>query len=261
VGWRDPFWEIFTLYRQLDDDFDPGVGFVLRRGVRHMYGTVGVRPRVTWPGLQELNPYVEVHRYTDMSGALQTREVTGGLSVDFDDGSTGTVTVSDLFERVETPFSVRGAQVGAGTYDFVETSANYMTSGARRISGRVNATRGGYYGGDRLSVGGSLLGRLNQHLLFGISANHNRIELPGQVTTNADVYGANVDVFFSTRLLTSAFVQYNEASQEMVTNLRFRWIHAPLSDLYLVLTERRDTDAGAVLDRFITLKVTKLLAF
>ena len=94
-----------------------------------------------------------------------------------------------------------------------------------------------------------------------MSANHNRIELPGQETTTADVYGAKLDVFFSTTLLTSAFVQYNEADEEMVTNLRLRWIHAPLSDVYLVLTERRDTAAGAVLDRFVTMKVTKLFAF
>jgi hypothetical protein len=63
------------------------------------------------------------------------------------------------------------------------------------------------------------------------------------------------------RVLTSAFVQYNAAEEEFVTNLRFRWIHAPLSDLYLVLTERRSTATERVLERFVTLKVTKLLAF
>ena len=75
------------------------------------------------------------------------------------------------------------------------------------------------------------------------------------------MYGANLDLFVSTRLMASAFVQWNQASDEQVTNLRFRWIHAPLSDLFLVLTERRDSDAGQVLDRFVTLKFTKLLAF
>ena len=87
------------------------------------------------------------------------------------------------------------------------------------------------------------------------------IELPERAVTTADVYRANLDVFFSVRLMTSAFVQYNAASEEFVTNLRFRWIHAPLSDLYLVLTERRDTVGDRVLERFITLKFTKLLAF
>ncbi len=36
-----------------------------------------------------------------------------------------------------------------------------------------------------------------------------------------------------------------------VRNLRFRWIHTPLSDLYLGLTERRDTAAGMVVNRFL----------
>jgi hypothetical protein len=55
-------------------------------------------------------------------------------------------------------------------------------------------------------------------------------------------------------------VQYLEASNELVSNLRFNFIHAPLSDIFLVLTERRTLDAD-VSERVITLKVSKLLAF
>lgn len=261
VGWRDPFWEIFALYRMFDDGFDPGVGFVRRTGIQHGYGTVGVRPRVTWGGLQELNPYVENHYYTDRGGTLETRLTTAGLDVDFQDGGTASLSVTDRFERVEEAFSVRGAVVNPGDYDFVENSFSYQTSGARKLSGRLNVGSGGYFGGDRRSLGGNVAGRLSHQVLLSLSASHNRIDLPGQEATTADVYGAKLDVFFSTTLLTSAFVQYNEASEEVVTNLRFRWIHAPLSDVYLVLTERRDTSAGRVLDRFVTVKFTKLLAF
>ncbi len=261
AAWRDPFWEILGIYRQFDDDFDPGAGFVRRRGIKHGYGTFGVHPRPDWPLLLELNPYVEAHYYADLGGSLVTRLLTAGLDADFTDGSMARLGVTDGFERVDDPFTVRGATVRPGDYDFVEASAFYQLSGARPISGRLNISGGGYFGGDRVSIGGSLLGRLGHQLLLSLSANHNRIDLPDHPTTTADVYGANLDVFFSTRLLTSAFVQFNEATQEFVTNLRFRWIHAPLSDLYLVLTERRDTEANRVLDRFITLKATKLLAF
>lgn len=261
VGWRDPFWEVFALYRMFDDEFDPGVGFVRRRGMQHVYGTVGVRPRVDRAGLLELNPYVESHVYTDLGRDLETRLNTAGVDLDFRDGGTARLSVTDRFERVDEAFSVRGAQVGVGHYDFVEGSMSYQMSGARRVSGRVNVGGGEYFDGDRRSVGATVLGRLGHNLLLELSADHNRIDLPEQGVTTADVYGAKLDVFFSTTLLTSAFVQYNEASQELVTNLRFRWIHAPLSDLYLVLTERRDTNANTVLDRFLTMKVTKLLAF
>lgn len=73
-------------------------------------------------------------------------------------------------------------------------------------------------------------------------------------------------------------MQYNQSSDELFTNVRFNLIHASLSDLFLVYSERRDlgepaalatNDAMAeggssgnpVIDRRITLKVTKLVAF
>ena len=261
AGWRDPFWEIFALYRHFDDAFDPGIGFVRRTGIDHGYATIGVRPRPDWPGILELNPYVESHVYVNPQDLMETRLITGGLDVDFRDGSTASVSATDRFEHVFESFFVRGVEVAPGRYDFREGSASYQTSGARRISGRLTVGGGGYFGGERFSIGGNVLGRMGHQVLLQLSANHNVIDLPGQEVTTADVYGVNLDVFFSVRVLTSAFVQYNAASEEFVTNLRFRWIHAPLSDLYLVLTERRDTAADRVLDRFITLKFTKLLAF
>lgn len=65
----------------------------------------------------------------------------------------------------------------------------------------------------------------------------------------------------STRLLASAFVQYVELADERVANFRVNYIHAPLSDIFLVFTERRAMGANALTERVLTLKVTKLLAF
>jgi hypothetical protein len=47
-----------------------------------------------------------------------------------------------------------------------------------------------------------------------------------------------------------------------VTYARFNVIHGPLSDFFLVLTERRQLGVGSgVLERALTAKVTKLVAF
>ena len=121
---------------------------------------------------------------------------------------------------------------------------------------------GGFYDGNRFSIGGSVLGRLGgDRALLDVSAEHNRIDLPGQQAVDAAVYSASVRYFFSSSLLAGALVQYDEAGQELLTDLRLNWIHAPLSDLYLVLTERRDTRARQVLERLLTLKVTRLVQF
>ena len=38
-------------------------------------------------------------------------------------------------------------------------------------------------------------------------------------------------------------MQYNALSQVLVTNLRLNFIHAPLSDVFLVYSEQRDLKA------------------
>jgi hypothetical protein len=57
------------------------------------------------------------------------------------------------------------------------------------------------------------------------------------------------------------WLQYNDATGELVTNVRLNFIHSPLSDLFLVYAERRDTGSGTVLDRRLSAKLTKLFAF
>jgi len=261
VGWRDPTLELLAIYRQFDDDFSPAVGFVQRTGMRHGYATAGIKRRTALPWILEVNPYVEANHFQGFDGELQTRDLKGGLDVDLVDGSSLSLGVTDRFERVERPFSVRGAMVEAGSYDFTEWSASLEASRARSVSGRLNLSGGGFFGGERVSVGGNLQGRLGYRLIADLSLDHNRLDLPGLATVTADVVGLKLQGFASTRLLASAFLQYNEATEELVSNLRFNWIHAPLSDLFLVLTERRDTANDRVLDRVLSLKVTRLVSF
>ena len=47
----------------------------------------------------------------------------------------------------------------------------------------------------------------------------------------------------------------------MITNVRLNVIHAPISDFFIVFSERRSTDGGEILDRRVTAKLTKLFAF
>ena len=122
---------------------------------------------------------------------------------------------------------------------------------------------GGYFHGDRRSVGLSTIWRPNYRASLELRADHNAITLPDR-EFSADVYGARFRYATSTRLFGSAFVQYNQALEQLVSNVRVNLIHAPLSDLFLVFTERRgiaDAPAGGVLERFLTLKVTRLLDF
>ncbi|MFC1640396.1 hypothetical protein ACFL3B_06505 [Gemmatimonadota bacterium] len=119
---------------------------------------------------------------------------------------------------------------------------------------------GDYWSGSLASVSGSALWRASHKLNFSVNANHNNVSLPnGDFAT--DVIGGRIRYFHNTRLFAGAYVQYNSATDHLVTNVRVNWMHAPLSDLFLVYTERRDVRNNLILDRVVTAKVTKFLAF
>lgn len=260
VAWRDALWDASILYRSVGDAFNPAVGFVRRRATRQYYATVGVHPRPPVRGINEMNPYVEIEQYRDLEGVLETRNLVGGVGVSFLDGSVLTVTGTDRHEQLDRDFSLPGGIVPAGTYDFREASASYVSNASRPLSGRLRLSGGGYFQGERRSIGGSLVWRVNAHLGFDLGADHNVIEFAGDPFT-VDVFSGRIDYAVSTRVLTGAWVQYNDATREMITNVRLNVIHAPLSDFFLVFSERRSTDGGEILDRRLTAKMTKLFAF
>ncbi len=260
AAWRDRLWDISAMYKQVGEGFDPGVGYVRRTGMRHSYGTIGAHPRPGIAHVQTVNPYVEFDYITSPTGLLETRTGTAGLGVEFDDGSTLSSEVLDRFERLDTPFRVSGgATVAEGSYAFREGKISYSSSQGRSLAGKVTLSGGDFFDGDRRSIGVGASWRASYRLALELRADHNDIRLPAGNFT-ADLFGAKVRYSHSTKLFGSAFVQYNQALDQMVTNLRANLIHAPLSDLFLVYTERRDI-GGDVQERQLAMKVTRMIAF
>jgi hypothetical protein len=261
VGWRDRLWDTSFFVKHVGDAFVPRVGFVRRRGIRHGYATFGAHPRPSIAHVQEMNPYGELHYITNLHGELETRNVTLGLGVEFLDGGNLSCAVDDRFERLFEDFPIStDATVPVGDYHFREESISYSSSGGRPLSGEASVTWGGFYNGNKTTLDLGARWRLDYHLSVDVFGQHNKVSIPGNDFT-ADVYGARVDYAYSTHLFANAFVQYNVAGEELVMNLRFNYIHSPLSDLFLVYNERRDMTGGGVLDRIFTVKVTKLFAF
>lgn len=262
VAWRDQLWDVSALARRVGEDFDPGIGFVQRRGMTHLYGTVGAHPRPGIPGVLDLNPYLEAHRYTSVAGEVETTRETGGLGVNFADGGDFSTRVTRRMERLESGFQVEGqGLVPAGTYRFTEAEARYQSSGNRQISGNVVGAIGGYFGGRRQSIGAGLRWQPDPRISLAVQADRNAIEL-GDDRFSANLYRTELRVARSTRLYLGSVVQYNEAQELLVSNLRLTWLHAPLSEAYLVFTDRRRTgNEASASERLVTLKVTRLLAF
>ena len=263
AAYRNPMWDASVLAKHIGDDFNPGLGFVDRVGVRRMYATVGAHPQLATAKVFELNPYVETDFYTNLSGSLESRTVTGAFAVAFTDGDMFTVAASDRYENLFAPTPIAGVEVPSGVYEWREAQATYMVAGSKKVSGIFAVSGGDFYDGSRLSFMASTKFRPSPHFTADIGVNRNNLELAGRDFT-ADVYSLRLRWARDVRTFLMGFVQYNQSTEELITNVRFNLIHAPLSDLFLVFTERRSLVEGVadpVLERGMTLKVTKLLAF
>ena len=169
----------------------------------------------------------------------------------------------DQFERVPRPFEIfPGDTVAAGSYSWREATAGYTSSGARALSGNVRVTAGDFYNGSRKSIAVGTTWRPRYDVYVETSVQHNQVSLP-QDAFDADVGYVRVRYSWSTALFGSAFVQYNAQSKQLVTNRTWciNLRYAPMSDVFLVYTERRRSGDGITNERSIAIKATKLFAF
>jgi hypothetical protein len=263
AAWRNTFWDISALFKHVGDGFEPETGFVDRIAVDRYFGTVGVHPQVNRFGIREINPYVDVDLYTNLSGAVETRGVQAGTDVHFMAGGTLTASVTDRLERLFVDTPIGGAAVSAGTYQWLEPQIRVSTRGDRTLALSGGLQWGDFYDGSRTSYSARVTVRPNEHVSLEFGGQRNELVLGGS-SFSADLYSARLRYAYDTRAFLLAFVQYNQSTQELIGNARINLIHAPLSDLFLVYTERRSLATGAAAtpqERGITLKVTKLLAF
>jgi hypothetical protein len=263
AAWRDAFWDISFLAKHVGSDFNPGLGFVDRTGVRRAFGTVGAHAQIRRGTVVEVNPYVDADVYTNLDGILETRTVTPTLKLLFRDGAELSLEASDHYERLFETASIAGADVGAGTYTWRDAKASYTVPASHAVSGSLSVSRGDFFDGTRTSVGVGVQLRPDEHVSFELSTQHNALTLGGRDFT-ADLYSARIRWARDVRTFLMGYLQYNQSTNELISNLRFNFIHAPLSDFFLVYTERRSLADGvvqSVVERGITLKVTKLVAF
>ncbi len=261
VGYRNAFWNTSAMLKQVSDAFDPGMGFVRRSGMQQGFATVGVHTRPTWRGIQEVAPYVSFDHIADEHGELDTRTVEAGVEVQFRPDGKITLEMQDQFDRLDASFSpVSGRAIPTGAYSWREASVTWESSRAKPVFWNANATTGGFYDGSRNSYGATVTWRARYDFLIEANYTRNDVHLASGPFL-ADVGRLRVRYSWSTSLSGSAFLQYNAQSNTMVTNARLNFRYAPLSDIFLVYTDRRNQETGELAERTLALKVTRMLAF
>ena len=254
-------------YQTIGERFNNEMGFVPRRGVNNGELHAGARFRPNWSWtrswLRETYPHWQVENFARREGGLESRYMDWHWPLTFHNSSFIEIGVNPNVEVIRDSFPInsrRNIRVAPGRYEFNEYFVLANTNAAAPLSFNTRYSIGDFYDGYRRGYTLGTTVRANEH--FNVSGNvqFNDIELPQGAFTTTLITG-RVNYFLNTKVFLNALLQYNTDARQWSSNVRFNVIHRPLSDIFLVYNERRDSRSGDMIDRALVAKMTYLIAF
>jgi hypothetical protein len=287
TAWRagfqyDPGRTIYTInYTSLGNTFRNELGFIPRQGVDIMTGSVlhRFRPRALAPRIREIRAELPYSRFdrnalnplTGDALGLETETVSPVITAEFSDSSNVSFQTIRNLEVLSNPFRPQGIPTGrtipVGEYTFYGNELSYDPTNARRIAPTGSVRFGEFYSGDRVGYTAGVRLRASEKLATTFSFSRDMIDLPEDVSFHTDLASLRVDASFSTRMFLNAYIQYNSVTRQWLSNVRFDFIHHPLSDIFIVYNDTRYGDGLSparttqLPTRALILKVTHLLSF
>ena len=241
--WLSPAWHFYGEYVDLQDNFNPEVGFVPRVGIRtsKFHGEWNPRPG-RW-NIRRLDPMWNITYTTDQHNRMLTRSTHNMVGTYFEDGSSVVVYYNDNFERLDVPFQIRpDVTIPAGDYRFGEWWFTYRTDPSRRLYAQTQYSPQTFFDGTRTDVQATLGVRVTSSIAAEARFTRSDIDLPDGAFI-ADLASVTFDLALSPDVTLRTLSQYNSTTHEISTSVRFNWIYSPGSDIYIAYDELRlDTD-------------------
>ena len=249
-------------------NFRPEMGFVRRPGRRIIHQEFELRPRFTpemrfGSILRDVTVGITSEQALLSGGHPESKLLTPRLNIIFADASAFDVRYTQDFERVGSRFNLPfDVVVPAGDYRFNQFAVSYSSDHSKPLAGNLGYLRGDFYNGTTSQWTTGFRVRLGYRLSASVDFERDKVKLP-QGSFHSDLVGVHVEYTLNAKMFLNAFIQYNNEADQLSTNLRYRFIHRPLSDVYLVYNDIRNRSSANSdkTDWSLTLKYTRLLSF
>jgi len=268
LNWEGPFFHAKGGVLAIGKGFRNDMAYYRRTGVRKYILDTGVRPRPAWLdrfGLRELHPHLAVNWYTDLANRTIAQTQHYGVTFLRTSGAYVEVSANPQMQNLERPLRLPTATVALseGDYSWNEWRLLAQSDASRTISGTATVKWGGLWNGTQQSFSGSVTAQPNEHwrMTVGYQRTVGTLGLPGQSFVSS-IATVRSSYSFTTNMFLDALVQYNRDTRQINTNVRFNFMHRPLSDIYVVFNEQRfTTDGSATPGRGVILKFSQMLPF
>ncbi|MCB1019815.1 MAG: carbohydrate binding family 9 domain-containing protein [Acidobacteria bacterium] len=233
-------WAGQVIWREIQDNFDPAIGFVQRRNVRmlRMGGSFNPRPKDQKMGVQQMFHDVYYTRFTRLdNGLVETWKLyITPFDWHFQSGDSlhSLFDINPTYERLFEPFEIApGVVLPAGEYRFTPFSFFFSSASKRRLQGSVGVTYGNFWGGTHKAIRTTVSYKLPPRFTINLTTNQTFARLP-QGSFVARIIGSQINYAVSPFLVFSNFIQFDNRSSNLGLQSRVRWTIEPGNDLFFI---------------------------
>jgi hypothetical protein len=212
-------------YTKLGANFDPGLGFLNRPGVKALEIGTEYRHRPRDGLWRSILGGIEAERIELLNGELQSQAVEYELvALETRVGDEISLQYEDEQEQLDEDFEIDdGIVIPLGRYSFANTRLSLETADHRKVWGSFDYQTGDFFDGEREEISVSVNWRPSGRFRTGFGYEWNDIRLPaGNFVTR--LVEVRTDVTFSSKLSWVTRIQYDNVSEVMGVNLRLHWV-------------------------------------
>jgi hypothetical protein len=226
---------------EIQENFNPALGFVNRTGIRRYTTGVRYRNRPDEGYWRSINQRIDFSQVTDMNGQVLSQfTLIRPIFMQSHDNDFWLVDIERNREVVLESFDLFGRlNIPPGDYESDRVGALVSTGNQRPLSVLLSVVDGGFFGGDRLQKRIELQWRPSAHFSLAANYQENDVDLPsGSFVSH--LASLRTDVAFNSKWSWSTLVQYNNTSDLFGINSRLRYTPEAGQEIILVFNHNAD---------------------
>ena len=231
-------WSGSVSYREFGNSYDPAIGFVQRNSFRRVEPRINYSPLIENSNIiRELTWELSFENLMSLNWKKMTQNIRfTPLSIRFESGDELSYQFIKNFENLNFNFNILGDNsiiIPIGIYPNWSHKIEFETANHRKLVYEIEINTGGFWSGNRTDYQNKLTVRPFSGINLSIGYIHSNVELnEGNFKTNLFRFLGDFD--FSPFISFSSNIQYDDVSERLGMNNRFRYTIVPGSDIYFV---------------------------
>jgi hypothetical protein len=250
LGWEGGF-----QIHEVEENFDPALGFANRTNVRMYGGELGYRMnREEGSFIREISHGLEIAHWEYLdTGFIQTQMIQGDFfSIRSREGDFARIDIRAQKEGLlpgEQPLDRLDIFIPPGEYSFERWGTFIRSASHRKWSFEFRIDDGGYFNGDLFHVRPEIEWTPNEHLSFSLQYDYNDYDFPGNQSAITRQITFENEISFNAKWSLVTLAQYDNISDNIGINSRLRLNLSAGQDMWFVINHNMVRDV-TVDDRF-----------